>query len=346
MTEPKKRLWIFVLWLVAFYASWSAWILLEDLQALVAAHWTMAVAMSAGSYFAGSTPMGGGTVGFPVLVMLFGQPATLGRDFSFAVQSIGMTSASIYILASGRPLAWTMLKWAIVGSLVGTPLGLMVVAPFIPGPIAKLIFAVVWASFGIMTIQRIDRLSAQSGFLTESARVERWTGLVIGVVGGALVASITGVGVDMIIYAVLVLARRADLRVGIPTSVVLMAATSVIGIFWQGLVMEDTHPDVFGNWLAAAPVVALGAPFGALIVSRIGRKPTLLVVAVLCIGQFIWTLSQEFEHLGWLGLALSAGGLFVVHRMFENLSRWGDKLAEGREDSLRPPVAVPSTEIS
>lgn len=346
MTEPKQYLWVFALWLAAFYGCWGALVVLSGLYELVIAHWPMAVAMSAGSYFAGSTPMGGGTVGFPVLVLLFGQPATLGRDFSFAVQSIGMTSASIYILASRQPLAWTMLKWAVFGSLIGTPLGLTLVAPFVPGPMAKLLFAVVWASFGIMTVQRIDGLSAQAGLLTESVRVERWTGFVIGFVGGTLVASITGVGIDMMIYAVLVLARRADLRVGIPTSVILMASTSLVGIFWQGLILEDTHPELFGNWLAAAPVVALGAPFGALIVNRIGRKPTLLIVAVLCIGQFIWTLSEEFEHLGWLGLVLSAGGLFVVHRMFENLSRWGDKLAEGREDSLRPPVAVPSTEIS
>jgi hypothetical protein len=36
--------------------------------------------MAFGSYVAGSTPMGGGTVGFPILVLLFDLPATLGRD--------------------------------------------------------------------------------------------------------------------------------------------------------------------------------------------------------------------------------------------------------------------------
>ena len=36
-------------------------------------HWGIALAMAIGSYAAGSTPMGGGTVGFPVLVLLFGE---------------------------------------------------------------------------------------------------------------------------------------------------------------------------------------------------------------------------------------------------------------------------------
>ena len=40
----------------------------------------IALAMAIGSYAAGSTPMGGGTVGFPVLVCSLAAP-TLGRDF-------------------------------------------------------------------------------------------------------------------------------------------------------------------------------------------------------------------------------------------------------------------------
>ena len=49
--------------------------------------------------------MGGGTVGFPILVLLLGLPAALGREFSFATQSVGMVSASVLILASGQALA-------------------------------------------------------------------------------------------------------------------------------------------------------------------------------------------------------------------------------------------------
>lgn len=43
--------------------------------------------------------MGGGTVGFAVLVLFFDRSATLGGHFRFAVQSIGMTGASFFIMA-------------------------------------------------------------------------------------------------------------------------------------------------------------------------------------------------------------------------------------------------------
>ena len=101
----KKHLWVWFVWLAGFYAVWVWLVFGHGLWEVARTHWPIALAMALGSYVAGSTPMGGGTVGFPVLVLLFEMPATLGRDFSFAVQSIGMTSASIFILARRQPLA-------------------------------------------------------------------------------------------------------------------------------------------------------------------------------------------------------------------------------------------------
>src|SRR2546421_96666 len=80
-----------------------------------------AAAMLAGSYVAGSTPVGGGTVGFALLVLFFDLPAALGRDFSFAIQSAGMTSAGIFILARRQPIESQMLIWAMLGAAIGTP---------------------------------------------------------------------------------------------------------------------------------------------------------------------------------------------------------------------------------
>lgn len=81
---PRKHyLWVWFLWLVGFYSVW-AWLAFgHQGWADVKSHWPIALAMFFGSYVAGSTQMGGGTVGFPILVLLFGLPAALGRDFSF-----------------------------------------------------------------------------------------------------------------------------------------------------------------------------------------------------------------------------------------------------------------------
>ena len=323
IVPPRKHyLWVWFLWLGAFYAVWLWLVFGRGMWGEVQRHWPIAMAMTLGSYVAGSTPMGGGTVGFPVLVLFFGLPASLGRDFSFAVQSIGMVSASIFILARRQPLAWAMLAGSMVGSTIGTPLGILLVSPFIPQLWIKLVFAVVWASFGVLHLYRIEEISSHDGMTEFDERWDFRVGLTLGLLSGATVVSVTGVGIDMVLYAALVLLCRADLKIAIPTSVVIMGFTSVVGIVTKNL-STGLQPNVYENWLAAAPVVVLGAPLGALVVHLVGRKPTLRFVAVLCVGQFIWTWHTERAQLGVVGLVLALAAVGLCLLGFEMLRSWG-----------------------
>ena len=103
-----------------------------------------------------------------------------------------------------------------------------------------------------------------------------------------------------------------------------MAVTSLIGLTTKTL-FGSLQPGVFENWLAASPVVVLGAPFGALIVSRIGRKPTLMIVSILCVGQFLWTLQNEWAALGLAGAIIAFGGVLLFNLGFEYLHRVGGR---------------------
>jgi uncharacterized protein len=319
---PKRRLWVWFLWLACFYGTWSWLVFGQDRWDVVRSHWPIALAMAMGSYVAGSTPMGGGTVGFPILVLLFGLPATLGRDFSFAVQSIGMTSASLFILARRQPLAWSMLKGAIAGALVGTPLGIFFVAPWIPDLWIKIVFAVVWCSFGVLHFYRIGEIASHVGMTEFDERWDFRVGVAVGAFSGATVAAVTGVGIDMVLYAALVLLCRADLKIAIPTSVIVMAFVSVLGVVVKNL-STGLAPGAFDHWLAAAPVVALGAPLGVFMVELLGRKPTLLFVAVLCVGQFVWTCYTERAGLGWVGLSIALAAVGLMLLALERLRAWG-----------------------
>jgi uncharacterized membrane protein YfcA len=326
MGSPRPtKLWIFLLWLTIFYSVWLGLIIVGNHWQTLREHWGIAVAMFFGSYVAGSTPMGGGTVGFPILVLLFKEEATLGRDFSFAVQSIGMTSASIFILCRRQALEWVLLRWALFGSLLGTPLGIFFIAPHIPGILIKVVFAVVWASFGVLHLRRTKDICTNIGETPTAHRFDRNVGFAVGFFSGATVAAVTGVGIDMILYAVMVLLMRADLKVAIPSSVIVMAFTSLVGIATKNL-FTGVLPGVYENWLAAAPIVALGAPLGVFIVTKIGRKPTLYVVAVLCVVQFVWTMREEMDRLGWLGLGAAVIAVVLLNVFFEWLWRIGDKL--------------------
>ncbi|WP_233200321.1 sulfite exporter TauE/SafE family protein [Blastopirellula marina] len=320
------RLWPFYVWLSVFFAAWLLLVTLGHHWSTVIHHWPIALTMTFGSYIAGSTPMGGGTVAFPVLTLLFDMPGALGRNFGLAIQSIGMVSASIYILSSRKEVDWALLRPGMLGALLGTPLGATWVAPFVSDLWVKLIFAVIWASFGIMHLVKLKELVAAEGVSSRWRSLDMPIGLLVGVIGG-IASSITGVGIDMLIYATLVLLYRSDLKRAIPTSVILMAFTSVVGISSNALLsawypsVYAINPEVFRNWLAAAPVVALGAPFGALVVSLIPRTPTLVVVSLLCVGQFVWTLVQE--QVGGLALLGALFGVFVFNALFHGLYHLG-----------------------
>ncbi|MGE0789368.1 MAG: sulfite exporter TauE/SafE family protein [Sandaracinaceae bacterium] len=323
-----RRLVPWFVWLVAFYGVWAALQIGLGLWPETRAHWPIAAAMGLGSYVAGSTPMGGGTVGFPVLVLFFELPASLGRNFALVIQSIGMTSASIFILCRRSPIETRMLRASIVGSAVGLLVGTFVVVPIIDDATVKLIFACLWASFGLLTLVRNRELCA-----LDEVPVVPWPaairlGLLVGVLGG-ITTALTGVGIDMMLYTVLVLLYRMDLKAAVPTSVIIMAISSLMGVALH-VAIGDLDREVFHNWLAAAPVVILGAPLGAFLVSVISRVKTLYFVAVLCLLQFAWALYQVRPSAGqWIlvvaNLVLATAGFIVLHRV-------GKRLAARRAD--------------
>lgn len=320
------RFWPFLVWLICFYTVWGLIVFAGDRWETVKDHWPIAAAMAAGSYVAGSTPMGGGTVGFPVLVLLFDLPASLGRNFGLAVQSIGMTSASIFILCARRPVDWPLLRPAMLGSLIGTPFGAILIAPVVPSLTVKILFSVIWASFGILHLAKLRTLVASTRSIPDDGP-HRAVGLTIGLTGG-VVASLTGVGIDMILYAVMVLMYRTDLKIAIPASVILMAFTSLIGIATNVILARafpsyyEIDPAVFANWLAAAPIVAVGAPIGALVVNFMPRSPTLVIVSLLCLGQFVWTCASE--NLSVMNLTLALVSVLGMNLAFVSLYRRGE----------------------
>jgi uncharacterized membrane protein YfcA len=200
----------------------------------------------------------------------------------------------------------------------------------------------VWASFGVLHLYRIGEISAHAGMTEFDEHWDFRVGLTLGVLSGATVAAVTGVGIDMVLYAALVLLCRADLKIAIPTSVVIMAFTSVLGIVVKSLT-TGVQPGVLENWLAAAPVVCMGAPLGAFMVNVIGRRPTLRFVAVLCVGQFGWTCYSERTALGMGGLIFSVAAVGLCLLGFERLRAWGAVLVGERQARQRV-VATPESQ--
>lgn len=316
-------------WVAAFLTVWVTLVATNNWWDRVADHWPIAVAMTLGSYVAGSTPMGGGTIGFPILVLLFDQPAEFGRQFSFLIQSIGMTSASIYILCARRPLAWGVLPWAAGASAVSLVATHYLIFPHVPATAVKLTFACIWGGFGMLTLVKLRSMLAHHHPPTLGRRADAGLGLAAGLIGG-VATGLTGVGVDMVIYTALVLIMRSDLRPAIATSVVLMAFNSLIGTALT-VADGDVSHEVFSNWLAAAPVVLFGAPLGAWVVARVRRGPTLLFVAALCVLQLVWTLSRV-EATGRI-LALTALAVLGLNLAFHLMYALGRRIRPDADEA-------------
>ena len=287
-----------------FLAVWAVLMFGFGLLPEVVRQWPMALVMILGSLVAGSTPMGGGAVSFPFLVLWLGIRPDIARNFGLVIQALGMTSAMIFILCRRVPIQGRMLIWTILGAAAGMLIGTVGIAPHVASNFVKLTFACMWMSFAILTIAKNREFCSITGVRPIEKPVAMRVGLLVGLTGG-IIASIIGLGVEMALYTVLVLLYRCDLKIAVPTAVSAMAMTSVMGLavhLWLG----DIPRDVVMKFLAAGPLVIFGAPIGTYIVSVIPRIRTLYVVSVLCVVQFVWTLNRlERTPTEWMFVAVA-----------------------------------------
>lgn len=313
-------------YVIAFFTFWGVVAFGFHLWPEIAQHWPMSLVMVAGAFVAGSTPMGGGTVAFPILVLVFNQPPSNARNFGLIIQAVGMTSAFLFMIGRKVPLPFRFLAGSSGGAAIGFLVGTFLIAPHVQSSQVKLLFASLWMSFGLLTLFRNIEICGLTGNGLRANASAVLTGFVAGLVGGTL-ASIIGVGVEMCVYAVTVLIYRTDLRVAIPTAVSAAALASLEGAalhLWIGDVDRQTAM----NWLAAGPVVIFGAPAGTWLASRLPRVRVLYFVAGLCILQFLWTLQQTTRgRHEWIFVAAAmATGSGVLYAFYE-VGRRPEKLA-------------------
>ncbi len=272
----------------AFLVGWAILVFGFGYWPLVQEHLAIAGVMIGGSLVAGSTAMGGGSVAFPILVYVFGETPENARNFGLVIQALGMTSALLFILGRGTPIQKRMLIASCAGAAFGIVFGTFFVAPYVARSIVKLLCSCLWMSFAMITLARNREFCSLNGAPDLSWSQALRIGLPLGVLGG-VVAAMIGVGLEMLLYTVLVLLFRCDLKVAVPTAVCATAITSIVGAALH-LAIGDIPRAVFGNWLAAAPVVIFGAPAGTFLVTRIPRIRLLYFVSALCVFQFLWTL--------------------------------------------------------
>ncbi|MEM1441281.1 MAG: sulfite exporter TauE/SafE family protein, partial [Verrucomicrobiota bacterium] len=256
---------------------WVLWILAMSIGSrwgLFLENWFMSVTMAIGSFVAGSTSQGGGAVAFPVMTLGFGIDPKGARDFSMMIQSIGMTSAAVAIFWRRIEIEKTALVVAGLAGAVGVIIGLEFVQKwFAPNP-TKVFFVSLWLAFGfaLWRINRVTTLIKKRQLSDTSPRAMVF--LTISGLFGGVISGLLGSGLDILVFALLVLGFRLCETVATPTSVVLMAANSVVGFAWRsfGGGGEPISQEIWSYWWVCVPIVAIGAPLGARFISKRGHQ--------------------------------------------------------------------------
>lgn len=282
-----------LLWLALFAMLNSISFLLD--------HWHYPAIMVLGAFVAGLTPEGGGAVAFPVLSIFFDIKREMARDFSLMIQSVGMTSASIWILTrrNNRLADYAPVLWFVPVCFLGFVLGMLLLQT-IPVYIIQALFLSLILTFALAYISSKHRGDRHA--LSVDGYGDKGL-LAAALIAGGMCASLFGTGADIVLYTALVTRFRMDEKVGTHMSIMVMAAISVLGyayrFFWDGDITEYQ----VRTWLCAYPVVLFMAPFGSYILHKLNVEWMLRGIVALNIFQMVYfnLKSPTWEKVAWSG---------------------------------------------
>ena len=311
---------VFTIWFIAALIVWIGLFATFNSFEFLASHWYYPAIMVLGAFVAGLTPEGGGAVAFPVLSVFFSIDRVLARDFSLMIQSIGMTSASIYILSlpgtdrrAFRPLLW-LVPVCFGGFVVG-----MLTLQTIPVYIIQALFLSLITTFAIAYVFGEHRGHEDQLRIRGASDRAFLTGIFF--VGG-LCASLFGTGADIIAYSLLVTRFRLKEKNATHMSIIVMASISVLGFGYRHFVDAGLTADQVRTWLCAYPVVLLMAPFGTYILHRIHVDWMLKGIVLLNIGQLLYfNLNKPSTEKLVASVAFSAVLMLIFHLTMSRLAR-------------------------
>ena len=240
--------------------------------ALYKDHWVAPLAMVFGSFIGGATSEGGGAVAFPVLTLILKLPPAIARNFSFAIQSIGMTAASLLIISLKIPVDWRAIRTVTLSGIPGLFLSAYFVVPLISGPVTKIFFVSLWLSFAfaLYLANRHKRRAVHNG-LQPLSRADTVRILLFSFVGG-IITAIFGDGINIFTFCLFTLYFSISEKVATPTSVIIMTIHTIVGFFLHVFILRDFQQETFHYWLCALPVAILMAPLGAFIINFLTRQ--------------------------------------------------------------------------
>lgn len=332
-SDTRRRARLALAFSGAVTVGWLIWVSAAGLWDRVIDNWIATVTMVFGSFVAGSTPQGGGAVAFPVFTKGLEVPSEVARTFSLCIQTIGMGCASVAILIRRRRIEAKALTFVLPVAVGGFFIGYFLLSdrsePFspsiLPGAYVKVGFTLLTAAMAYVTYlgYRVHALQVRPRVTRFSSRYVA-TLCTCAFIGG-IASSQVGSGADVLVYLALVVLAGLSPGVGVPTSVLVMTAVSILGFVVMGIIdgqlfvelnsagevasvggdavtagaggaeygvgpgLEASRYDLFGLWIAAVPVVAWGAPLGSLVSSKLTDRKLVVFVVILALAEVATT---------------------------------------------------------
>lgn len=267
-----------------------------------------------GSFIAGVSSEGGGAVAFPVFTLVFELKPEIARNFSLAIQSIGMTAATLLLVDYRTKFYAPAIIYGSIGGIIGFILGSFISSNGINMALLKLVFVSLWLSFGI-TLYRIHRAKGKvviqeknekDILINPSVKIQ----LIIYSIIGGIITAFFGNGIDIVLFSILVLKFNLDTKVATVTSIVLMTIITIFGFGMHFFVIQDFGEIEFNLWLACIPVVIFGAPLGSFILKKSNSTFILIFLIVIILTQYIgaiFVLRPSIELIGYSCLTIIIG---------------------------------------
>ena len=321
----RKRMLLFFAPVSLVYIIWFIYMMSTGGWKLFVHYYYMTITMVAGSFIAGSSSEGGGAVAFPVMTLLFKVHPAEARNFTLAIQSIGMTAATLWIISKRIKIEKKYLLYAIIGGLPGIVFGSYFIAPYTSPPYAKMLFVSFWLSFGIalFVVNRFRKrdVHEQLPQLSASQKIEM---IIIGAIGGML-SSIVGTGINICTFSYVTMKYRLSEKIATPTSVILMAADSIMGFLLHLIFMKDIEPVVFSYWKVCIPVVMIGAPLGAFVASKVKKVHLVYLLCTVILAQFIGAILilHPTGKLLYFSIASFLAGIIIFFMITKKVNKGG-----------------------
>lgn len=311
-----KYYWFY---LIIVLSTWFWYMGNNNLYHILEEHIYVMITMVFGSFIAGSSPEGSASIAYPIFTLYLDVAPETARNFAFAIQSVGMTAASIYIWNKKLPFDRNYVKYVTLGGVFGLILGTFFLAPYIQAKIAKLSFVSIWLSFGMIlyylhlvgsknTMSKIASLQVADTLIL----------LMLGLIGG-FISSIFGTGINIFSFCFVVIYYGMDEKIAAKSSIIIMTIETILGFALHALILKDMNEISYQMWLSCIPIVIFFAPLGTYVLSKISNKTFANFLYFIFLVQYVGAIYviKPNLYLMAISVAIIILSIFVFYQIYK-----------------------------